>query len=153
MWVPSAVGGVFETDAARSALLVGKSERTLSSGPKTTIATGRSVLRSARKARAAAIAFWIGAPFMLFEASMSRIAPLLSPPGGAPPRLRTDWPFSVTWTFLVVSACVWGSATMYALSGKPDVGVSLRVGAAAVCVGVGFCFWVGFCPVARAGRV
>ncbi len=72
----------------------------------------------------------IGLPFMLSDASMRRIAPLLEPPGGATPRLRTGWPFSVTPTFFVVSGCVDGRVTRYALSGKPDVVDSLSVGAA-----------------------
>ena len=111
MCVPSDVSGVFETASVSCALSVVKSVRTLSSGPNTTIATGRSFLRSPRNARDAAMAFWIGAPFMLFDASMSRIAPLASPPGGATPRPVTSWPFSVTSTFDVLSALVDGSVT------------------------------------------
>ena len=111
MCVPSDVTGVLETDSVSSFVSVVKFVRTLSSGPNTTIATGRLGLRSLRNARAAAIAFWIGAPFMLFEASMRRSAPLLLPPGGATPRLRTGSPFSVTPTFFSVSGCVDGSVT------------------------------------------
>ena len=72
-----------------ASLSVVKSVRTSSSGPKTTTATGRLSLRSARNARAATIAFWIGAPFMLFDASMRRTAPLLEPPAGATATSRT----------------------------------------------------------------
>ena len=88
MWVPSDGRGRLRDGLLRVALSVVKSESTLSLGPKTTMATGRSFLRSARKARDAAMAFWIGAPFMLFDASIRRIAPLLSPPGGVTAKAR-----------------------------------------------------------------
>ena len=86
MCVPSEVAGVVETAFVSAAPSVVNSLSTLSFGPNTTIATGRSFFRWARNARDAAIAFLIGAPFMLFDASTSKIAPLLSPPGGVTAR-------------------------------------------------------------------
>ena len=130
MCVPSEVAGVSDTASESCALFVVKSVNTSSSGPKTTTDTGRSALRSARNARDAAMAFLIGAPFMLFDASMRSTAPLLEPPGGATARPVTGPPFSVTSTWEAVSGLVLPSATRYALSGNPEVGDSVSVGAA-----------------------
>ena len=72
-------------------------------GLKAMIASGRSAFRSSRNARAATVAPWIGAPFMLFDASIRRTAPLFEPPGGATARLVTALVFSVTSTCAAVS--------------------------------------------------
>src|SRR5215470_17428939 len=120
MWVPSDVVGVVATAFDSCAPSVLKLESTLSLGPKTMIATGRSLFRTLRKARAAAVAFWIGAPFMLFEASMRRTAPLFDPPGGATDMPTTGLPFSVTATCDAFSAFTAGSVRRYALSGNPE---------------------------------
>ena len=66
-------------------------------------ATGSSSFRSAMNARAAAIAPAIGAPAMLFEASMRSIAPLDFVPLSTD-RPDTGPPFSVTSRFDAVSA-------------------------------------------------
>ncbi len=132
MCVPSASGGASATASDSSFGSVVKPVRTLSSGPKTTIATGRSSLRSARNALAAAIAPSIGLPSMLLEASMRRMAPLDSP-GGCTPSPTTGPPFSVIVSCSVVSGCVFGSSTTYARSGNAEPGASEIWIAAALC--------------------
>ena len=140
MCVPTDVGGTWAADWLRASASVLKSVRTVSPGPNTTIATGKSPLRSARNARAAAIAFSIGLPSMLLDASIRRTAPLFDAPGGVTARLTTGLPFSVTSTWSAVSACVFGSPRRYVRSGKLEPDASLSVGFAS-------------CPSASAGRV
>ncbi len=122
MWVPSDVTGVFATAAASSAPSVVNSASTVSSGPNTTTETGMFGFRSFRNARAAAIAPCSGAPFMLFEASIRRSAPVAAPPGGTTASPETGPPFSETSTPAVVSARRSGSWSRYARSGKPESG-------------------------------
>ena len=56
---------------------------------------------------------------MLFEASMSRMAPLFDPPGGATARPDTACPLSVTSSFDAVSACLVGSVSDVRLVREP----------------------------------
>ena len=85
--------------------------------------------RSFRNARAATIAPCRGAPFMLFEASIRRSAPVAAPPGGTTASPETGPPFSETATPAVVSARRSGSWSRYARSGKPELGDSVSFGA------------------------
>ena len=116
-------------------------ERCCRSGPNTTIATGRSFLRSARKARDAAIAFWIGAPCMLFDASIRRIAPLLSPPGGVTARADTGFVFSVTFTFDGVQRLRARKREQVRLVREPGGRRLAQLGSRCACCCACFAFW------------
>ena len=114
------------TAASSSCFDFVKFTSTLSSGPKTTTATGRFGLRVLMKFRAACIAPAIGAPCMLFDASMSRIAPL-AVPGASTVRFVTVPPFSET-TLPSVSARRSGRRRSSILSGKLESRASESVG-------------------------
>ncbi len=95
MRVPSVVCGASATAAESSPDSVVKSVSTVTSRLYAMTATGSSSLRCAMNARAAAIAASIGSPAMLFDASMSRTAPLdFEPLSTESP--ETGPPFSVT---------------------------------------------------------
>ena len=68
----------------------------------------------AANALPAAMAPTMGAPFMLFDASITRIVakPPTAAPAGRTVRVSTGWPFSVTLTWAVVSGCRFGSVRM-----------------------------------------
>ena len=141
MCVPSAVAGAFATAAARSALFVVKSERVSTFGLKAMMAAGRSLLplgeectgRDRRTLNRSALHAVRRVDEQDARRSSSRREARRQDrlPAGRS-RSRS--------TFEVLSGRVLSSATMYALSGKPDVVDSLSFGAAALC------------PSARVGR-
>ena len=126
-----AFGGLRRLGDGRGELfaVVVNSVSVVSSGPNTMTDTGMFGLRSFKNARAAAIAPASGAPFMLFEASISRIAPVAAPPGGTTASPVTGPPFSLTFTPAVVSVRRSGSCKRYARSGNPEPGDSTSFGA------------------------
>ena len=128
MCVPSASVGLLATAAWSSGADFVKSWRTVSSGPKTTTATGSLPFRTAMNLRAACMAPAIGLPFMLFDASMRRIAPL-AVPGASTVRFETTLSFSKTATLSAVSARRSGRRRKNFLSGKLESGASWSAGA------------------------
>ena len=130
MCVPSAVAGVSATASASSALFVVKSESTLTFGLNDDDRDGQVALALVEECPRGGHRVLIGAPFMLFDASMSRIAPLAEPPGGATATPVTGPPFSVTLDLATRSApALLRAPTRYALSGNPDVDDSVSFGA------------------------